>query len=464
MQLKRDTDSDSPDEENNTPNPYSEGVALRTALAAATCSLLGIAPSVATAAPPDATQVDSAFLYYNEKDRITVNEAGAMLTVPLGVEETLTVTPVIDTITGASPNGAAPSNVAQTFGGTTTPAGELPVQHFSDRRYAVSLEWQYPTDRMSRTSLGADLSAEQDYGSISVNLTRMRDFNNKLTTLTAGISGSRDTITPASGVFPSGLSSLGTSSGLGGVSVASSVATVDAVTQTSGGGTTGSFEDEEKQVKEKLSLGGLLGLTQVLNRRILMQFNYSLGISSGYLTDPYKIISTVDGNTGDTIDYLSEKRPDFRLKQTFYWKTVLHLPEDVVHFSYRYYQDDWGIKSHTAELNYHLKFGKSGFYLEPQVRYYEQTAADFYRHSLIDGADLPDYASADYRLAEMSSYTYSLKVAASTGKDGELSARFMTMQQTGNSHPVDAVGLQQNLDLYPGLNATALQLSWNFKF
>ena len=42
----------------------------------------------------------------------------------------------------------------------------------------------------------------------------------------------------------------------------------------------------------------LLGITQVINRHTLVQFNYSLSQSDGYLNDPYKILSVVDSVLG----------------------------------------------------------------------------------------------------------------------------------------------------------------------
>ena len=43
----------------------------------------------------------------------------------------------------------------------------------------------------------------------------------------------------------------------------------------------------------------LLGVTQVLWRVDILRVNYSYSDSSGYLTDPYKILSVVDPVTGD---------------------------------------------------------------------------------------------------------------------------------------------------------------------
>jgi len=458
---------------------------LRTALAAASCGLLGIAPH-AMADAPEPLQVDSALLYYKEQDRVNVVEATANIKQPLGEGEAVTVTPTVDSITGASPTGATSTDKAQSFGTDTTPAGKLPLKHFMDHRYAIGLSWEQPLDRLSKSVLGADASVERDYNSIGVNGSLAQDFNNRLTTLSVGLAGSLDTIQPSGGIVPQGLTQLGTSSSAAASTPTPSSSPVfedsltavipHAITTASGlvigGGSSGSTTSggsgttgdigTPRQSRSKQVIDGMVGLTQVINRRTLMQLNYSLGISSGYLTDPYKVLSLVDGTTGDTVGYITELRPDTRLRQSVYWQTVLHLPEDVIHLSYRYFWDDWGTRSHTVDLHYHFDLGHD-FYLEPQARYYTQSAADFYHHSLVSGAPLPSYASADYRLAEMSSYTYGLKLAMPLGKDGEISARATYMQQTGNSHPADAIGVQRTQDLYPGLKATTVQLGLSFK-
>jgi hypothetical protein len=80
----------------------------------------------------------------------------------------------------------------------------------------------------------------------------------------------------------------------------------------------------------------------------------------------------------------------------------------VVSASYRYFFDDWGIKSHTVDMNYHWKMTDK-HYLEPRIRYYAQSEADFYRVNLISGQPAPIEASADYRLAKFNGLTYGLK-------------------------------------------------------
>ena len=458
-----------------------ERCSLRNALTTATYGLLGIMPGVALASS-DATKADTALFYYKENNkRIDVTATTANIVIPIASEETVTIMPTMDVITGASPIGATPTDKTQTFGNTTIAPGQLPIQSMTDKRYAISLKWAFPVNRLTRTVAGANYSIEKDYASLGANYNRMWDTENKLTTLTLGVSASADTVTPSTGVIYNGLSSVyGPNSTNNTIAKAvhieddkpliistPNVATVTGASGTVTGvtGSTGSSsasvnDTAELPSRSKTVMDALIGITRVLNRRTLMQINYSIGSTSGYLTDPYKIISEVD-TSGNTTGYLTEKRPTTRLRQTLYWETVLHLPSDVVHLSYRRYWDSWQIASNTFELNYHFKVWH-GSYFEPLARYYTQSAAYFYHHSLIDGATLPAYASADSRLAEMQSMTYGLKFGIPLGDSGEVSVMAMRMKQTGNSYPSDAVGIQKSFNLYPGLVANTIQVILSF--
>src|SRR5690606_26355842 len=103
----------------------------------------------------------------------------------------------------------------------------------------------------------------------------------------------------------------------------------------------------------------LFGVTQVIDRNTLMQFNYSLSSSSGYLTDPYKVVSVIDdaaganygGNYADGLGnvYLYEERPDARLKHALFWQGKRQLQNgDIVDLSYRFMFDR--SEEHTSEL------------------------------------------------------------------------------------------------------------------
>jgi len=421
------------------------GRSIRQALAVATCTLLGTAPQSGHAADnAENWRVDGSILYYSEQDRVTVIEPVVFARRTFADDSALTLRLVYDSMTGASANGATLTNAPQTFtspSGTstyTTPANQTPLHQFSDQRVALAAEWEKPVNRMRRYVYGATISTENDYQSFGLSTTLLQDFNDKLSTFTAGLAGSYDLVQPIGGV-PTPMQLLST------------------VVPSSGGD-----EGGDGGGKGKASLDGIVGFTQVLTRRLLTQFNYSIGYASGYLTDPYKVLSVINA-TGATVDYRYESRPDTRIRQSLYWKTVYHLPHDVVHFSYRHYWDDWGVSADTVDLHYRLELWK-GSYLQPHVRYATQNAADFYIHSLLNTNPAPVHASADYRLGDLVTTTVGLKFGLPVGKSSELSLRVESMTQSGNSHPADAIGIQKGFDLFPTIHSSIAQLTYTGRF
>jgi hypothetical protein len=274
---------------------------------------------------------------------------------------------------------------------------------------------------------------------MGANLKLARDFNNRNTTLTFGTAFASDTIDAVGGA-PTGLSPMT-------------------------GSTVIKSGEQSKDVTDLL-----LGVTQVLNRKTIVQFNYSLSLSDGYLTDPYKILSVVDPVLGEpivapgsyTVDYLYryEKRPDTREKQGFYGLLKRDVGGDVFDISYRYMSDDWDIDSHTIDMHYRWNFD-SGSYFQPHLRFYSQSAAGFYNAVLFDGDPLPNFATADYRLGEFDAITIGIKYGRPT-RTGEMSARLEFYQQSGATSPGSAVGSLQNFDLNPDLNAVIAQFSYKF--
>lgn len=398
-----------------------EHKSVRGALALATCSLLGAAPGGVNAADSD-WEVDTALLLYSEGgDRLNIIEPVVNLSKPLGDDESLSLRLVLDTLTGSSPNGAIATDQVQTFtnpsgnGSYTVAPGETPLDPtFKDTRVALSASWEMPLSERLSGVFGANFSNEYDYQSIGASATLKRDFNNRNTTVSAGLSLSQDTVDPVGGA-PYGLSV---------------VPDYPAVKETQGG-------SQDKSVTDLL-----LGLTQVINRSTLMQLNYTYGIDDGYLSDPYKLLSVTDIN-GDVTGYRFEERPDERARHALYWRTLHHFSEDVIDFSYRYYSDDWGIRSHTVDMRYRYELG-GGHYLQPHLRWYQQSAADFYHYKLDEGA-IPEYASADYRLGNMTSNTLGVKYGLAFSEEKELSVRLEFMSQSdddGRFEDVDAIIVQ----------------------
>jgi len=285
------------------------------------------------------------------------------------------------------------------------------------------------------------LSDEYDYTHTGVNAHIARDFNNRNTTLSFGLAIANDSIDPVGGSPVPFAPMLGL------------------------GNNTNKRGDQSKDVTDFL-----VGVTQVLNRHTIVQLNYSLSESDGYLTDPYKILSVVDPLTGNPVAgpvgsglnrYLFESRPDSREKQSLYGLLKRDFDGNVLEASYRYMTDDWGVDSHTVELRYRWSFGENR-YFQPHVRFYQQTAADFYRTVLFNGQPLPAYATADHRLGEFDGLTVGVKYGQATAHGGEWSARVEYYTQTGDPSAGSRVGTLAGLDLYPDLNALIAQFSYKF--
>ena len=133
----------------------------------------------------------------------------------------------------------------------------------------------------------------------------------------------------------------------------------------------------------------------------------------------------------------------------------------MLQLGYRYSTDDWHIDSHTLEGRFRLPFGESS-YFEPHVRYYTQTAADFYRYSLADGAALPEFASADARLADLDAYTVGMKYGHQTSGGNEWSARLEFYHQTSKAPEETLIGNQPGNSQMPDFDAVILQFGYHF--
>ena len=423
-------------------------------LAGASCTLLGAgAPTKAVAEEASAWDFNTSLLYYGEDgDRVKDFSVSAIAKRMFVDDRYLTLGLTVDGLTGATPSGAIRQDVPQTFtrpsgnAAYTVPAGVLPLDDtFKDTRVAISGSWQQPLGESGLINLGASASREYDYMHLGVNARYARDFNRRNTTVSAGIALSMDSLDPVGGA-PTPLTPM-----------------LDV------GDTSNRLGDQDKDVFDVV-----FGVTQVLSRNLVVQANYSYSMSDGYLTDPYKVLSLVDGTTGDTLlrtptpgvegpshQFLFESRPDERTKHSIYGQAKYFMNGKVLDASYRYMTDDWEIDSHTVDLRYRIPFGEQR-YVEPHLRFYTQTEAEFYRLSLPDTEPLPAFASADYRLGNFDAITVGLKYGWRTRSDDEWSIRLEAYRQTGTVPSSQVIGNQASRDNYPDLNAIIVQVGYRF--
>ena len=426
------------------------GKDLASLLATATCALLGTS-SPARAEGEKPWSLDTALLLYKESDsRVQDVSAAIGATRRFADDRVLGLNLTADTLTGASPSSAIALDRPQTYTSPsgkatyTTVGGRIPLDDtFKDTRFAGSASWTQPMGRLYTVSGGLSASYEYDYRHFGANASLSRDFDRRNRTVSLSAAWSKDDIDPVGGP-PLPLSQM-----------------LDV-------GATGNKAGS----KSKDVLDAVLSVAQVVGHDTVVRFNYAYSRSSGYLNDPYKILSVVDPVTGDTSTrtpaatggpdgvYVFESRPDSRTKQSFYGEVKHDFDGRVLTASYRYMSDDWGIGSHTVDARFRWPLG--GGYVEPHARWYTQTAADFYRVSLVRGQALPQYASADFRLGEFDAVTLGLKYGHPLASGNEWSVRLEGYQQTGSVPSGQLIGNQARRDVTPDLTAVFLQFGYRF--
>ncbi len=377
--------------------------------------------------------VDIGVMNYIEQDRNTGIELLIDATRPLAGGDQVTLGLQLDTLTGATPNGATPSNAAQTFtqssgaGSYTTAANVLPADDtHMDMRLAV--ESSYMDQHSSDLAITYDghMSMEFDYLSFGFANSYQIDFNQHNTSLFLGYSGEYNRVHPV-GSIPEPLALMMPENTL---------------------------QDRGYGSVTRKAAEGSIGVTQVIDQHSLFQFRLTHSHFSGYLNDPYKLLSIIeDGNVsalGATLEYRFENRPDSHDMDTLYFAYKKDLSRGIVDLSLRYSEDDWSIKASTFDLRYKHRLA-GGAYIQPHIRLYRQTEAEFFRHSIVASENLPEFASADTRMAAFDAITlglgYGSRVVA--GVQHRFVAEFYT--QDGDSNPDDAIGLQNQQDLFPTL-------------
>ena len=150
-----------------------------------------------------------------------------------------------------------------------------------------------------------------------------------------------------------------------------------------------------------------ISMTQILTKNLLLSLNYDGITDNGYLQNPYRNVLVLndpnDPSAGANFN-TPERYPDTRTSNAVSANLLYHLPyRAALKLSYRYFNDDWGIDGHTAEVGYtHPLWGR--WILDIGFRYYQQTHADFYA-DLFDRPDQQNFMGRDKELSEFQDYT-----------------------------------------------------------
>ena len=121
-----------------------------------------------------------------------------------------------------------------------------------------------------------------------------------------------------------------------------------------------------------------VGLTQVLTRNALLSLNFETVTEQGFLQNPYRsmrYLNAVDSWTSDDETFprtRTSSAGSARLKHYLPWRASAEV-------HYRFYGDTWGLRAHTAGLEYTHPLKQSPRWtFSGSYRYYNQNSADFF--------------------------------------------------------------------------------------
>ena len=172
------------------------------------------------------------------------------------------------------------------------------------------------------------------------------------------------------------------------------------------------FTEHNDKTRNSYSLG--FTFSQILTKNLQGSLSLDFVSQEGLLSTPFHRI-----NFGDIEDSFIEnfqladdieKLPDTRFKIAIGGRLNYFVNEIIsIRTYYRFYNDDWGIDSHTASIEIPIKITDK-FTLYPSYRYYTQTAADYFApHE--ENLSTQAFYTSDYDLSEFDANQYGFGVS-----------------------------------------------------
>ena len=336
------------------------------------CSLLAISSLDAQ------DYVSIQYMNYDEDSgRTTITTPAIEFNKDFGVDYTLNVTILQDTISGASPTYYdASSGASATLSNTTSYPSNIEYGdiEYEDEREAIGTMLTTRFASRDELSVGYNYSTENDYRSHELSLEYLHYLNqSKNSSFSFGLSYQKNDVEIYCFL---GTTECDSSSGASAISVEKDLDVYN-------------FE---------------IGYTQILDKSSLVKGSLFMVDEDGYLSNPYMRVVR-DYNTSAMIT--QENKPSSRRAYgaTLQYDKALsnHLSSIVF---YRFYDDDWDIISHTFDMKIYYTWNRL-LMLGLNFRGYTQSAASFF-NARRDYFTDEVYASSDRRVSEFSSYNYGL--------------------------------------------------------
>lgn len=273
----------------------------------------------------------------------------------------------------------------------------------ADNRIYPALSWSRENEEKGTTLLaGISSSSEYDYQSYSANIGFAKKTPNKMGEFTAKFQAFLDQVKM---IVPIELRN-------------------DPSVQSSG-----------TQGRNTFALS--LAYSQIINQNFQVEFLADGVQQTGYLSLPFHRVYFNDKSVHQ------EALPDKRFKIPLGVRANYFLGDKVIlRAYYRYYTDDWGLKSNTFSLETPVKV--SPFVsVSPFYRYYSQTAAKYFapyqQHTAFD-----DFYTSNYDLSKFDSHFYGAGIRISP-KNGLFGVERLNMLEIRYGHYTKSIGMKSDI-------------------
>ncbi len=305
---------------------------------------------------------------------------GIVIAIPLGANGVLSIDGGVSAYTSASSSNVNPFDGDQPADAFVASSGESK----SDVWNSGSISYSHSSkDRNEVWSLNAAIASEYDYQSYGVGGSFSKLFNQKNTEVSIKANAFFDSwkfYYPREFRKKFKLSSYDI---------------------TGNPNYTNRFNELSGQQRNSYNVG--LGFSQILSRNIQASLAADFVLQQGLLSTPFQRVYF--GDVEDTFAenfHLAddiEQLPNTRFKTAIGGRLHIYLNEFLsIRSFYRYYTDDWGIQSNTASIEIPIKLFLGRITLYPSYRFYNQSAANYFK-PYNEHLSSDTYYTSDYDLS-----------------------------------------------------------------
>ncbi len=348
------------------------------------------------------------------------------VSVPLNDDDVLSIDAGISAYTSASSSNLDPFDRRSSGNINASPWVESSGASGGDAWTNITGSYTHNSDDRNKIwSANLSLSNEYDYRSVGFGGSYTHLFNKKNTEISAKLNAYIDSWNPE---YPSEIRSYLNNQNLAlGLFSGVNIYHEDGTLMDKNGANAWRPLNSELIVdKGRNTISSSFSFSQILSRNTQLSIFVDVVQQSGWLANPMQRVYFKDkenfyvGNPDNISSYTTpgvtnifmlgddiERLPDTRLKIPIGARLNHYFNEHLtLRTYYRFYSDDWGVTSHTIQVEAPVKLGKH-MTIIPSYRNYSQSAADYFA-SFDEHLSTSEFYTSDYDLSKFTANQYGI--------------------------------------------------------